>query len=148
MMIQLKLYTLGVGSFAVLGTVECANEAVALDVATKHALGAGYSNVKTVYDGDGSVRFTARTPRGPRWSQRRSIRLVLNSPGGPPMLTRCVFLCLFLQLTGCATLQRHPVATAVAVAIVAGSIAASTQHDNRDSPTVASVHFRCSHGAC
>jgi hypothetical protein len=47
------------------------------------------------------------------------------------MLTRCVFLCLFLQLVGCATLERHPYATSFAVALVAGSIAASGQHDNR-----------------
>lgn len=31
-----------------------------------------------------------------------------------------------LTLSGCATLERHPIATAIVVGIVAGSIAAST----------------------
>lgn len=33
-----------------------------------------------------------------------------------------------LLLSGCATMERHPVATWVAAGIVAGSIAASTNH--------------------
>lgn len=35
---------------------------------------------------------------------------------------------LCLSLGGCATLERHPVLTAVGTAIIVGSIAASVQH--------------------
>lgn len=37
-------------------------------------------------------------------------------------------LVLTLALSGCETLERHPIATAVIVGIAAGSIAASTNH--------------------
>jgi hypothetical protein len=49
-------------------------------------------------------------------------------------MTKILALLAFLALPGCATIQNHPYATSFAVAIVAGSIAASTQHDNRVSP--------------
>lgn len=39
-----------------------------------------------------------------------------------------VLLAAFLALPGCATLERHPYATAFVTAVVAGSIAASVQH--------------------
>lgn len=45
-----------------------------------------------------------------------------------------LILITLLALSGCATIQRHPVATGIVIAVVAGSIAASTQHDNRVSP--------------
>jgi hypothetical protein len=50
------------------------------------------------------------------------------------MVIRLSILIALLTLGGCATMQRHPVATGVVVALVAGSIAASTNHDNRISP--------------
>lgn len=55
-----------------------------------------------------------------------------------------------LSLSGCATLERHPYATGFAVAIVAGSIAASTQHDNRVSPHATSSIGTpsCVNGSC
>jgi hypothetical protein len=39
-------------------------------------------------------------------------------------------LIVALALTGCATLERHPVLTAVGVAILAGSIAAIAEHQH------------------
>lgn len=49
-------------------------------------------------------------------------------------MLKILALLAFLGLPGCATIQNHPYATSFAVAFVAGSIAASTQHDNRVSP--------------
>lgn len=43
-------------------------------------------------------------------------------------MKRLIFLCFALSLGGCATLERHPVWTAVGTAIIVGSIAASVQH--------------------
>jgi hypothetical protein len=43
-------------------------------------------------------------------------------------MKRLFLLCLTLCSTGCATLERHPVWTAVGTAIIVGSIAASVQH--------------------
>lgn len=42
-------------------------------------------------------------------------------------LVRILATTLFLVLSGCATLERHPIATAVIVGVVAGSLAA---HDS------------------
>lgn len=55
-----------------------------------------------------------------------------------------------LSLTGCATIQEHPYATGVAVAIVAGSVYASTRHDNQGGgPLTANAAApNCSTGAC
>lgn len=67
-------------------------------------------------------------------------------------MTKILALLAFLALPGCATLQNHPYATSFAVAIVAGSIAASTQHDNRVSPahpTMSTISTpNCASGAC
>lgn len=53
---------------------------------------------------------------------------------------KSLILILALSLTGCATLERHPYAAGVAVAIVAGSIAASVHHDDqRGAPATASI---------
>ena len=41
---------------------------------------------------------------------------------------RALALLALLALSGCATIERHPYATAVVTAVVAGSIAASVQH--------------------
>ena len=49
-------------------------------------------------------------------------------------MLKILALLAFLALPGCATIQNHPYATSVAVALVAGSIAASQNHDNRVSP--------------
>jgi hypothetical protein len=61
-------------------------------------------------------------------------------------------LLAFLSLSGCATIQNHPLATSFAVAFVAGSIAASQAHDNRVSPNVAARASigtpNCTGGAC
>lgn len=46
-------------------------------------------------------------------------------------MVKILALLAFLGLSGCATIQNHPVATGVAVAIVAGSIAASVHHDDQ-----------------
>lgn len=63
-----------------------------------------------------------------------------------------LFVLAFLALAGCTTIQNHPYATSFAVAFVAGSIAASTQHDNRVSPHAPSIATigtpSCSTGAC
>jgi uncharacterized protein YceK len=55
-----------------------------------------------------------------------------------------------LTLSGCATVQEHPYATGVAVAIVAGSIAASARHDHQGGgPLTANAAApNCSTGAC
>lgn len=42
-----------------------------------------------------------------------------------------LILTLALALSGCATLERHPVLTAVGTAIIIGSVALSLQHDQR-----------------
>jgi hypothetical protein len=65
---------------------------------------------------------------------------------------RALALCTLLALSGCATIQDHPYATSFAVAFVAGSIAASQQHDNRVSPHApgsASIQTpSCAGGSC
>jgi hypothetical protein len=43
------------------------------------------------------------------------------------MFIRLMILSLFLSAGGCATFERHPVATGIAVAFIAGSIAASAE---------------------
>jgi hypothetical protein len=50
------------------------------------------------------------------------------------MSSRATLLAFILCLSGCATIQEHPVATGVAVAIVAGSIIACTQHHHETEP--------------
>ncbi len=63
-------------------------------------------------------------------------------------------LLTLLSLGGCATVQDHPYATSVAVALVAGSIAASVDHggDNRVShvaPAMSGIASpSCASGAC
>lgn len=52
---------------------------------------------------------------------------------------KTLLLAAALALSGCATIQQHPVATGVVIAVVAGSIAASAQHDYRQ--PVAQSHF-------
>jgi hypothetical protein len=52
-----------------------------------------------------------------------------------------------LALTGCATLERHPIATAVIVGIAAGSIAASDSH-RTEQPRAGITRPECSQGAC
>jgi uncharacterized protein YceK len=63
---------------------------------------------------------------------------------------KSVTLLIALSLSGCATIQEHPVATGVAVAIVAGSIAASVHHDNQGGgPAMANVSGpNCASGRC
>ena len=56
-----------------------------------------------------------------------------------------------LSLGGCATIQDHPVLTSVGVALVAGSIAASTHHDNRTSVAAPVSQIgapSCASGSC
>lgn len=50
------------------------------------------------------------------------------------MLLRITLSCALLS--GCATLERHPVATAIGLSIVAGSIAASANHHGGSSHDV------------
>jgi hypothetical protein len=59
------------------------------------------------------------------------------------MFIRALFLSLILTVGGCATLEHHPVWTAVGTAIVVGSIAASVeQHQGRQVAPVED-HFFC-----
>ncbi len=56
-----------------------------------------------------------------------------------------------LLLGGCATIERHPLASSFAVAFVAGSIAASAHHDNRTSVAAPVSQIgapNCANGAC
>jgi hypothetical protein len=66
-MLKLRLMSL-VGPFAPVGEVRCADLKEALAAVKEHASRAGYTNVKIADDGaddgDGSYRFTARTPGG------------------------------------------------------------------------------------
>lgn len=59
-------------------------------------------------------------------------------------------LLFLLALSGCATIQQHPYATSFAVAIVAGSVAASAHHDHQGGgPLTANAAApNCSTGAC
>lgn len=43
---------------------------------------------------------------------------------------KTLFLAALLALSGCATLERHPVLTAVGTAIIVGSIAAMVEHQH------------------
>ena len=43
-------------------------------------------------------------------------------------MKRLTLLCLTLSFGGCATLEQHPVLTAIGTAIIVGSIAASIEH--------------------
>jgi len=65
-------------------------------------------------------------------------------------MLKILALLAFLGLSGCATIQNHPYATGFAVAIVAGSIAASTHHDNQGGgPATANAAApNCTAGAC
>jgi uncharacterized protein YceK len=49
-------------------------------------------------------------------------------------MSRTTLLAFVLCLSGCATIQEHPVATGVVVAVVAGSIIACTQHHHEVQP--------------
>lgn len=65
-------------------------------------------------------------------------------------MPKILALLAFLGLPGCATIQNHPIATSVAVAIVAGSIAASAHHDDqRGGPTMVNAAGpSCIGGSC
>jgi hypothetical protein len=72
------------------------------------------------------------------------------------MVVRLTLITLLLTVSGCATMERHPYATAFGMAFVAGSIAASSQHDNRvshtdpiASPSMARIGTpNCAGGSC
>jgi hypothetical protein len=66
------------------------------------------------------------------------------------MRPKILALLLALSLCGCATIQQHPYATSVVVAVVAGSIAASVHHDDqRGGPAMSNVAGpNCATGAC
>jgi len=53
-----------------------------------------------------------------------------------------------LTLAGCATLERHPIATAVIVGIAAGSIAASASHCSAPQHDVTTQPVNCTNGSC
>jgi hypothetical protein len=58
---------------------------------------------------------------------------------------------LVLSLPGCATLERHPVLTAVGAAILAGSIAAVAQHHHdqmHDRQIAPGGSPQCRNGVC
>lgn len=50
------------------------------------------------------------------------------------MSARITALIAALALSGCATIEKHPVATWVAAGVIAGSIAASTNHRSPSGP--------------
>jgi uncharacterized protein YceK len=65
------------------------------------------------------------------------------------MEMRSTFILLVLSLSGCATIQEHPYITGFGVALVAGSIMASTNHDNRTTPEMRHIgNPNCANGAC
>ncbi len=68
---------------------------------------------------------------------------------------RVLVLLAILALPGCATIERHPYATAFVSAVVAGSIAASVQHhhdqhvDMRPPQAMSTVTGpSCAQGSC
>jgi hypothetical protein len=64
---------------------------------------------------------------------------------------KALLILVLLSLGGCATLERHPVASSFAVAFIGGSIAASTHHDNRTpvaDPVAHSGIPACFNGSC
>jgi hypothetical protein len=67
-------------------------------------------------------------------------------------MQRTALLALGMSLAGCETIQQHPVATSVAVAFVAGSIVASTHHDDQRggaAPSMAHIgNPVCTGGSC
>jgi uncharacterized protein YceK len=54
---------------------------------------------------------------------------------------KALTLLIALALSGCATIQEHPVATGVVVAVVAGSIIACTQH-HHETESFEARHWR------
>lgn len=67
------------------------------------------------------------------------------------MNSKTLTLLAILSLSGCATIREHPYATGIAVAFVAGAIAASQQHDNRVGPAHPMSQIgtpNCAGGAC
>ncbi len=66
-------------------------------------------------------------------------------------MKRFALLALVMLIAGCETIQQHPVATSVAVAFVAGSIVASTHHDDQRGASPSMSHIGnpvCNGGAC
>jgi uncharacterized protein YceK len=66
---------------------------------------------------------------------------------------KTLILLVLMALSGCATIQDHPYAASFAVALVAGSIIASTHHDDQRgaaiSPEMAHIAApSCAGGAC
>lgn len=62
-------------------------------------------------------------------------------------MKRILTLTALLAFTGCATLERHPIATAVIVGLAAGSIAASDSHRTQ-AHDVNSQPVICTAGSC
>jgi hypothetical protein len=65
-------------------------------------------------------------------------------------MIKTILLALLAVLGGCATIREHPVIASIAVALVAGSIAASQNHDNRATPRAAATigNPNCAAGTC
>lgn len=65
-------------------------------------------------------------------------------------MTKILALLYLLGISGCATIQQHPYATSVLVAVVAGSVAASVHHDHQGGgPLTANAAApNCTTGAC
>lgn len=62
-------------------------------------------------------------------------------------MKRTLSLIALLALTGCQTMERHPIATAVIVGLAAGSIAASDSHRTEQS-RVGVTRPDCASGSC
>jgi hypothetical protein len=66
-------------------------------------------------------------------------------------MDRKLLVMTILLLTGCQTMQRHPVATGVVVSVLATSVALSANHGhgNRQGPDVSLPNApNCSDGSC
>jgi uncharacterized protein YceK len=62
---------------------------------------------------------------------------------------KSLILVAIISLSGCATIQEHPYITGFGAALVAGSIMASTSHDNRTTPEMRHIgNPNCANGAC
>lgn len=71
-----------------------------------------------------------------------------TTPRHVDLLKHAVAIGLITVLSGCATMERHPIATAVIVGIAAGSIAASTNHRAGRSPDVSVQEPDCAVTSC
>jgi hypothetical protein len=76
--------------------------------------------------------------------------LTTNGESGQRFSTMKAAMCALataMALQGCATMERHPILTAVGVGFVAGSLAASTSH-RANGPDIATPSVDCTRTSC